>query len=83
MATGRNRASGWQHAKLSGHENESDVEQLFDNENFRKKFAERLGIGEIASASVGGLRETDVDSVFGDKTKSKTDLTILLRDGKQ
>ena len=40
-----------------------------------------MGIGEIASATVGGLRETDVISVFGDKTKSKTDLTIVLKDG--
>lgn len=24
---GRNRSTGWQHAKLSGHENESDVEK--------------------------------------------------------
>lgn len=78
---GRDRATGWQHAKLSGHENESDVEQLFNDDNFRVAFSKRLGIGEIASATVGGLRETDVISVFGDKTKSKTDLTIVLKDG--
>ncbi len=81
MATGRDRASGWQHAKLSGHENESDVERLFRDADFRSSFSKRLGIGEIASASVGGLCETDVLSVFGDKTKSKTDLTITLKDG--
>lgn len=81
MATGRDRATGWQHAKLSGHENESDVEQLFKDREFRVAFAKRLGIGEIASAAVGGLCETDVTSVFGDKTKSKTDLTISLTDG--
>lgn len=78
---GRDRATGWQHAKLSGHENESDVEQLFKDDDFRAAFSQRLGIGEIASATVGGLRETDVLSVFGDKTKSKTDLTIILKDG--
>ena len=78
---GRDRATGWQHAKLSGHENESDVEQLFNDDNFKVAFSKRLGIGEIASATVGGLRETDVISVFGDKTKSKTDLTIVLKDG--
>ena len=78
---GRDRATGWQHAKLSGHENESDVEQLFKDDNFRAAFSKRLGIGEITSATVGGLRETDVLSVFGDKTKSKTDLTIILKDG--
>lgn len=82
MATGRNRASGWQHAKLSGHENETDIEQRFKDENFRSAFSKRLGIGEIDSASVGGINETDVISVFGDKTKSKTDLTIKLKDGK-
>lgn len=78
---GRDRATGWQHAKLSGHENESDVEQLFNDDNFKVAFSKRLGICEIASATVGGLRETDVISVFGDKTKSKTDLTIVLKDG--
>lgn len=78
---GRDRATGWRHAKLSGHENESDVEQLFNDDNFKVAFSKRLGIGEIASATVGGLRETDVISVFGDKTKSKTDLTIVLKDG--
>lgn len=82
MATGRDRASGWQHAKLSGHENESDVEQLFNDDQFKAAFSKRLGIGEIASASVGGLCETEVLSVFGDQTKSKTDLTITLTDGK-
>lgn len=82
MASGRDRATGWQHAKLSGHENEADVEQLFKDKDFRVAFSERLGIGEIVSATVGGLRETDVPSVFGDKTKSKTDLTITLKDGR-
>lgn len=81
MDTGRDRASGWKHAKLSGHENEADVEHLFSNPEFCDGFSKRLGIGKIKSASVGGLNETDVKSVFGDKTKSKTDLTILLEDG--
>lgn len=71
MPTGRNRASGWQHAKLSGHENETDIEQRFKDENFKSAFSKRLGIGKIDSASVGGINETDVISVFGDKTKSK------------
>jgi len=81
MNSGRDRSSGWQHAKLSGHENESDVENLFSDSNFRNEFSKRLGIGRIKSASVGGLCETDVPSVFGDKTKSKTDLQLLLEDG--
>mgnify|MGYP004542156941 FL=1 len=80
--TERNRASGWQYAKISGHENESDVEVLFRNEEYRTAFSERLGIGKIVSASVGGLCETEVLSVFGDKTKSKTDLVLTLADGR-
>ena len=81
MNSGRDRSSGWQHAKLSGHENEADVERLFQDQDFCNHFSERLGIGKIQSATVGGLYETDVQSVFGDKTKSKTDLTVLLEDG--
>ncbi len=81
MGTGRNRASGWKHAKLSGHENESDVESLFKDDEFKSKFSQRLGIGKIISAHVGGLCETDVESILGGKTKSKTDLTLKLVDG--
>lgn len=80
MNTVRDRASGWQHAKLSGHENESDVENLFNNALFCESFSKRLCIKKIKSASVGGLRETSVASVFGDKTKSKTDLQLTLED---
>ncbi len=80
--TERNRASGWRYAKISGHMNESDVEVLFQKEDYRTAFAERLGVGRIVSASVGGLCETDVSSVLGDKTKSKTDLVLTLADGR-
>ena len=80
MNTVRDRASGWQHAKLSGHENESDVENLFSDMRFCESFSKRLGIKKIKSASVGGLQESGVTSVFGDKTKSKTDLQLTLED---
>ena len=80
MSNPRNRASGWQHAKLSGHVNEADVENLFSNVEFCESFSKRLGIKKIKSASVGGLRETDVESVLDDKTKSKTDLQLTLED---
>ena len=83
MTSDRNRASGWRYAKISGHENESDVKSLFQREDYRTTFSERLGIGQIVSASVGGLCETDVPSVFGDKTKSKTDLVLTLDDGRK
>ncbi len=81
MGTSRNRATGWQHAKLSGHKNENSVEKLFDNADFRERFSKRLGIGNIASVSVGGLCETDVECVLGGLTKSKTDLVLILEDG--
>ena len=83
MGTGRNRSAGWQYAKLSGHENEYDVEQLFNIDNYRETFCKRLNIGRIISVSIGGLHETEVNSVFDDKTKSKTDLIIKTEDGKQ
>ena len=76
----RDRAAGWQHAKLSGHLNEADVESLFRDTSFCDAFSKRLGIKKIKFASVGGLCETDVISVLGDKTKSKTDLQLTLED---
>lgn len=82
MGSGRNRSSGWQYAKLSGHENESCIEKLFDNKDFCVEFSKRIGINNIVSASVGGLFETDVESVLGGKTKSKTDLKLILKDNK-
>lgn len=77
----RDRATGWQHAKLSGHKNEDAVKRLFDNPTFCKSFASRLGVSSIASASVGGLHEEDVECILGGKTKSKTDLILTLQDG--
>ncbi|MBO7300271.1 MAG: hypothetical protein J6U53_02545 [Tidjanibacter sp.] len=81
MSNSRNRATGWQHAKLSGHANETNVENLFKDTHFCELFSKRLGIKKIVSAKVGGLCETNVTSVLGDKTKSKTDLKLTLEDG--
>ena len=80
MENRRNRESGWKHAKLSGHLNEADVENLFNDEAFRESFSQRIGVAKIKSATVGGLCETNVVSVFGDTTKSKTDLQLTLED---
>ncbi len=77
---GRDRATGWKYAKLSGHKNEDAVSRLFDNKDFRARFAERLGIAEIESVSIGGLNEKDVACILGGKTKSKTDLVLTLCD---
>lgn len=80
----RNRAEGWKHAKLSGHENEQLVSHLFDNENqFYLNFIRKLGKEncKIIKVEVGGLNEKNVESVLGKTTKSKTDLKIFLNDG--
>lgn len=75
----RNRASGWKHAKLSGHTNEARVKELLDlNEEYEQEFLNRLGLSneKIISTSIGGLHETNVEGILGKKTKSKTDLKI-------
>lgn len=83
----RDRATGWQHAKLSGHKNEDLVKNLLDNNpKYAADFLCRLGFsGEIIEEiSIGGLHETNVPSVSGKrKTKSKTDLKIILQSGRE
>ncbi len=77
----RNRATGWQHAKLSGHKNEDLVKELLDtNEAFQQHFLDSISRSHesIAKTSIGGLHETNVPSVNGNKTKSKTDLKVYL-----
>ena len=82
----RNRAEGWQHAKLSGHENEELVKERLDTDAaYAQAFLKRLGMpGEkIRATEIGGLHETNVPSVNGKrKTKSKTDLKIFLESGR-
>lgn len=83
----RDRATGWQHAKLSGHKNEDLVKSLLDNDpKYAQSVLYRLDLqGEsIRETSIGGLHETNVPSVTGKrKTKSKTDLKIFLESGKE
>lgn len=80
----RNRATGWKHAKLSGHENESTIEKMIENDKeYQHSFLEKLGkpTATIKHIHVGGLCETDVECVFqGEKTKSKTDMQVVLDD---
>lgn len=81
----RNRATGWQHAKLSGHTNEAHVKELLDNNvEYGQEFMTRLGLPSesIKSTSIGGLHEINVPGVLGKKTKSKTDLKIKCTSGK-
>ena len=77
----RDRATGWQHAKLSGHKNEDLVKNLLDeNIDFQRSFLCRVNRANarITDTSIGGLHETNVPSVNGRKTKSKTDLKVFL-----
>ncbi len=77
----RDRSSGWQHAKLSGHKNEDLVKMRLDtDEDFAASLLKRIGkaSSHIIHTSIGGLHETNVPSVNGKKTKSKTDLKIYL-----
>ena len=77
----RNRSTGWQHAKLSGHRNEDMVKELLDtNKDFQQRFLSRVNrSGEtIIETSIGGLHEMNVPSVNGNNTKSKTDLKVYL-----
>lgn len=81
----RNRESGWKHAKLSGHTNEEFVKNLLDmDKNYRKDFMKRIHFADevIEDISIGGLREKNVPSVLGKKTKNKTDLILVCKSGK-
>lgn len=82
----RDRASGWKHAKLSGHSNESLVKNLLDTDKvYLQSLLDRMGYGKeiVVETSIGGLHETNVPSVIGRKTKSKTDLKIKCQSGRE
>lgn len=81
MMEHRDRATGWKHAKLSGHQNEDLVKYYLDNEKiFQDLFLKKIGkpSAKILKTSIGGLHEHNVPSVYGKKTKSKTDLKVYL-----
>lgn len=77
----RNRSEGWRHAKLTGHENEDNITTLLkEDSNLQHRILKcaRKEDAKIVDIIDGGLNETNVYSVFGDKTKNKTDLKIIL-----
>lgn len=77
----RDRATGWQYAKLSGHKNEDLVKIRLDtDEVFATSLLKRIDRphSHIVRTTIGGLHETNVPSVNGRKTKSKTDLKVYL-----
>ena len=79
----RNRSEGWRHAKLDGHENErlfgeslnSDQGFVSEIENF---LANESPTG-IPKVIVDGAKH--VNSIFGDLTVSKVDLTVKWESG--
>lgn len=82
----RDRAGGWKHAKLSGHENERLVAELTENDiNIQKRLLQCAHINDatVVQVEFGGLCETNVDCILGGKTKSKTDMWLLLSNGKR
>ncbi|MCK9479883.1 MAG: hypothetical protein M0R40_10370 [Firmicutes bacterium] len=85
--SGRNRATGWQHAKLSGHENEALIAQLTKkNKALQNRILKCAHINDVAVVDVeyGGLAEKNVDCIFsGKKTKSKTDMSLFLSNGER
>lgn len=77
----RDRATGWQYAKLSGHKNEDLVKIRLDNDEvFATSLLKRIERphSHIVRTKIGGLHERNVPSVNGRKTKSKTDLKVYL-----
>ncbi|MBR6939474.1 MAG: hypothetical protein IKH65_01570 [Clostridia bacterium] len=84
----RNRAEGWQHAKLTGHKNEELVAKLTESDvSIQKRLLDCAHIPSnviISKVEYGGLCESDVDCVLdGGKTKSKTDMWLYLSNGKR
>ena len=80
----RNRAEGWKHAKLTGHENEALLEALVENNGELQDRLLECGKhpdAVIEDIDFGGLRETDVDCILGGKTKSKSDMHLYLENG--
>lgn len=81
----RNRSQGWKHAKISGHSNESSITNKINKDKlYREKLEKNLNLdSNIKSANEGGLKEKNVQDVFGKSTKSKTDLKITLVNNKK
>lgn len=80
----RNRAKGWQHAKITGHSNEELCAFLLkENLEVQKRFLNCLGLKneKVEEVKTGALHEHDVPSILGDKTKAKPDLYVTLSSG--
>ena len=75
----------WRNAKISGHENEERIKKFLKTPKNQQELLNRINLPKekIDSISVGGLHETNVESIItGKTTKSKTDLKIICNSGK-
>lgn len=84
MMDHRDRAEGWKHAKITGHKNEEIVCELInEDEDIQKRIliAAHKYDRIFVHATCGGLNESNVPSIFGDTTKSKTDIYVKLDNG--
>ena len=84
--TNRNRAEGWKHAKLSGHNNEDLLSELIrTNVDIQKRILACVHQSDekVVEVHGGGLHEKNVDCILEGKTKSKTDIQVILSSGKR
>ena len=67
----RIRAEGWQHAKLTGHQNEQLIAELTKNDKLTQQrllSCANLSEAFIEKVEYGGLCETNVECILGGKT---------------
>lgn len=82
----RNRAEGWQHAKITGHQNEQLIAEFtVKDETIQNRLLACAHLSGVSVESVGfgGLCESDVECILGGRTKSKTDMWLNLSNGKR
>lgn len=80
----RDRASGWKHAKLSGHSNEELVcEKLIHDRTQQERLLKAINDPDavIINCECGGLHEAKIPSVLGGMTKDKADISVRTSTG--
>lgn len=83
MEEHRDRAQGWQYAKVSGHNNEDLLTELLKNNvEVQKRFLDKINRRDarIVACDSDGINETDVPCVLGGKTRNKADMMVTLGD---
>jgi|GEM_PF-3242589 len=79
----RDRASGWKHAKISGHDNEDLIRNLLKNDkDYQKIILSKINRSkdELIDVVGGGIKDKKVPCIFqGEKTTSKTDISLIFK----